>query len=73
MYYTVPEIALPARDSDERWQVISDCNIPELFDSWKHFKCSANIYLIHLEELDLTSNKKVSVLILKCGKNVILT
>lgn len=33
MYYIVPEIALPARDSDERWQVISDCNIPELFDS----------------------------------------
>lgn len=36
-YYAVPEIALPACDRDERWQVISDCSIPDLFDSWKTF------------------------------------
>lgn len=40
---------------------------------WKHFKCLANIYLMHLEEFDLTSNIKVSVLTFKCEKNAILT
>lgn len=39
----------------------------------KHFKRLANIYLMHLEELDLTSNIKVSVLTFKCEKKVILT
>lgn len=39
----------------------------------KHFKRLTNIYLMHVEELDLTSNKKVSVLTFKCEKNVILT
>lgn len=39
----------------------------------KHFKCLANIYLMHLEELDLTSNAKMSVLTFKREKNVILT
>lgn len=36
-YYAVPDIALPACDRDERWQVISDYSISELFDSWKIF------------------------------------
>lgn len=36
-YYAVSEIALPACDRYARWHVISDCNIPELFDSWKTF------------------------------------
>lgn len=34
----------------------------------KHFKCSTNAYLMHLEELDLTSNTKVSVLNFKYEK-----
>lgn len=38
----------------------------------KHFKCSANIYLVHLEELYLTSNKKVSVLTFKYEKVLFL-
>lgn len=33
----------------------------------KHFKCSANIYLICLEELDSTPNEKVSALNSKCN------
>lgn len=36
-YYAVTEIVLPACDRYERWHVISDCNNPELFDSWKTF------------------------------------
>lgn len=68
MYYTVLEIALPACEGNERWQVISDCSVQEILINGKCFKSSANIYLMHLEELDLTSNKKVNVMTFKCGK-----
>lgn len=69
MYYTVPEIALPACDRNERWQVISDCSVQEILINGKCFKSSANIYLVHLEKLDLTSNEKVNMMTSKCGKN----
>jgi len=71
-FYAVPEIALPACEEMKDGKSLVIVGFQSFLIHGKHFKCSANTYLIHPEKLNITSSEKVSVLTFKCEKNIIL-